>query len=756
MNVKYDSLRIKRTQFPCYTMLGCCYFLLAQATSAQQNVLEEVIVTATKQEASLQDVPIAITAYDEEAIADGEIRDANDVAVQTPSLTIAVNTQPYTAAFRIRGIGTSQSDAALEPSVGIFIDDVFFNRSGVGMSDLTDIERIEVLHGPQGTLYGKNANAGAVSVVTKLPNQNEFEGYFDANLGNYNLQRYTMAASGPINSVAAYRVSASVHTRDGYLDNSVGEDSNGAEDWNVVGKLLLQPNDDLRILFKGSHVERDASCCAADADQSATVNAALQAQGFAEDASDPFDFNIAVNVETVFEEETSALSMVVDYDLPYGALKSITAWGESTGTNSYDIDRSQLDVMSWVDGYSESDFVSQEFRFSAEASETLTYQVGLFYFDAEIRPGNGEPFVFIGEDFLEQANQQEALLALLPPGLPFDLFAQPGDSIRAESTLQTETVALFAQSTWDIDERWRVTGGLRWTNEEKFADLFTEIESTAALFNLTGQSFLNTVAAPIDEEFDRRATDVDWLLNSSFDLGVDTMVFASVATGTKSGGFNTTNGTADQREFDDESTINYELGLKSTLLQQRLRVNASLFFTQIDDYQFQRQLESGVGTIVSNQAEVETSGIDLDVQALPLPNLIVSAGLLYMHKYEITAGPQAGSNLPFTADLSVNLAATFGLPVANGRAYLRADYSYMGEHLTTGTVIVEERDMQTRTVVNAKLGWKNESWSVSLWGKNLSDDEYAGLTASPFAPTDMDAYFLTAPRTYGATLRYDF
>ncbi|MEM6545081.1 MAG: TonB-dependent receptor, partial [Pseudomonadota bacterium] len=553
MKTTNDLLRIPRLGARCKTLMGCGVFLLTPLADAQQNVLEEVIVTATKQEASLQDVPIAITAYDEEAIADGEIRDANDVAILTPSLTIAVNTQPYTAAFRIRGIGTSQSDAALEPSVGIFIDDVFFNRSGVGMSDLTDIERIEVLHGPQGTLYGKNANAGAVSVVTKMPNQNEFEAYFDANLGNYNLQRYTMAASGPINEVAAYRLSASIHTRDGYFDNSVGEDSNGAEDWNVVGKLLLQPSDDLRILLKGSHVERDANCCAADADQSETVNAALLAQGFSEDASDPFDFNIAVNVETVFEEKTSALSMVIDYDLAWGALKSITAWGEGEGTNSYDIDRSQLDVMSYLGGYSESDFVSQELRFSAEASDNLSYQVGFFYFDAETRPGDGEPFVFIGEDFLDQANQQEALLALLPPGLPFDIFAQPGDSIRAESTLQTETVALFAQSTWDIDERWRVTGGLRWTSEEKIADLFTEIDSTAALFNLTGQSFLNTVAAHIDQEFDRRATDVDWLLNSSFDLGEDTMVFASVATGTKSGGFNTTNGTADQREFDDES-----------------------------------------------------------------------------------------------------------------------------------------------------------------------------------------------------------
>ena len=165
---------------------------------AQTGALEEVIVTARKRTESVQDVSMTVTAFSEQTIQDANITNADDLATISPTLTITTNTQPFTASFRIRGIGTSQTDTALEPSVGIFVDEVYLNRSGLGMSDLTDIERIEILHGPQGTLYGKNTNAGAISIITKSPNRDEFEGYIEATLGDYDLQKYVAAASGPI------------------------------------------------------------------------------------------------------------------------------------------------------------------------------------------------------------------------------------------------------------------------------------------------------------------------------------------------------------------------------------------------------------------------------------------------------------------------------------------------------------------------------------------------------------------------------
>ena len=143
---------------------------------AQEQAIEEVIVTATKRSQNIQDVPMTVTAFSAEQIRQANIQNATDVALLTPSLVVATVNQPFSSSLRVRGIGTAQNDPALEPSVGIFVDDVYLNRTGLGMSDLTDIQRVEVLNGPQGTLYGKNTNAGAVSVFTKRPNAEEFEG----------------------------------------------------------------------------------------------------------------------------------------------------------------------------------------------------------------------------------------------------------------------------------------------------------------------------------------------------------------------------------------------------------------------------------------------------------------------------------------------------------------------------------------------------------------------------------------------------
>ena len=167
---------------------------------------------------------------------------------------------------------------------------------------------------------------------------------------------------------------------------------------------------------------------------------------------------------------------------------------------------------------------------------------------------------------------------------------------------------------------------------------------------------------------------------------------------------------------------------------------------------------TGIGTFVSNDGEVEVSGVDMQVEAVPLPNLTLTAGLLYMFDYEITDGPRDGQDLPFTGDYSGNLGATVVFPLADGGLYMRADYIFMDDHATSGTseVNLVDKDFDDRELLNARIGWKNDHWNVSVWGKNLTDDEYAVQTVNRQLFTGMDAYFLAPPRTYGATLRYDF
>ena len=735
--------------------ISLALFLSVYASSplAQTNALEEVVVTATKRAQSLQDVPMAVNAFNADTIETAGINDAGDLAILTPALNINVNTNPFAARMVIRGVGTAQTDPALEPSVGLFIDGIYLGRTGLGMSDLTDIERIEVLQGPQGTLYGKNTNAGAISVITKKPSFEKSEGYIEASVGNYSMNKLTASISGPLTQNLAYRLSGNINQRDGYYDNSAGVDFNDADDWNIQGKLQWEPTESLSILLSGSRVERDTTCCGADAVQDESVNNELAAQGLSPDSNDPYDYNVQSNADNRFAMESDLLSMTIDYDTGWGAIKSITAWNDYSYRVDQDPDRSELDILTLSNDKYSGDSFSQELRFTASPNDNVDYMLGVFYLEQNTKRGGDEPFVFIGDDIITIGSQQD-----LPFPLPFNFLVQPGDSLTIDMDQDAETIAFFGQGTWHIGDQWHITGGLRWSDEEKKSDLFSQTYSTAFSYQILGASFLDSVSTPIDATLERSSDNVDWMLRAALDIGDDSMVYASAGTGTKSGGFQTVNGAADDREFDDEDTTTYELGVKSTLLDARLRINAAAFYSEIENFQAQRQLETGIGTYVSNESKVETSGVDLQVEAAPMPNLVLSAGLLYMHKYEITDGPEKGADLPFTAEFSGTLAATLVFPLGDGGVYWRTDYSYMDDHVTNvaSAAQLRDADYDNRNLVNSKLGWRNDSWNVSIWGKNLTDDKYAMQTAAPFLVSGMDAYFLAPPRTFGATVRYTF
>jgi iron complex outermembrane recepter protein len=731
---------------------------------AQQAMLEEVIVTATKRTESLQDIAVTVTAFSEDTIQDANIRDASDVAVLTPSLNINANISPFSTRVSIRGIGTAGS-TFLEPSVGTFVDGVYLNRSGLAVSDLVDIERIEVLQGPQGTLYGKNTNAGAISITTKTPNFEETEGHLEVTAGNYSTQRATGSVSGPIADSLAYRVAGNYHQRDGYLENLSGPDLNDADEWNVVGKLQWEPTNDLSMLLKASTVRRDMNCCSPDGVQSPIAEQALIDRGDVPLGDDPFDHKTAQTTPSPFEQESTAVSLHIDYDTNWGAIESITAWDDYELESSQQASRSALDVV-WLNQPQSGDSFSQELRFSGE-TDNIDYMAGLYYFEQETREFKDKLSALIGDDLGVGAQ-------IFGPTLT--LIAAPGDFGIQDSVFETQTIAVFSRATWHISDNWHLTGGVRWSDEEKDADLFVDVESTAltaqdpenippALLALLAQqgitppfSLLAATRPEIDQSFNRSSDNVDWLASVSYDLNIDTLLFASASTGTKSGGFNGVAGEPEDREFDDEDTTSYELGIKTTLLDSRLRINSTLFLTQIEKLQSSQQAASGLGQFTSNQGEAEVAGLDFQMDALPLPNLTVTLGLQYLDTYEFTEGPDKGLDLAFAAELSGSLAATLVLPLADGGIYLRGDYSFMGDHTTnTATAaVLEAKDEQDRENLNMTLGWRNDNWNVSVWGKNLTDEAYAAQTLTPFPITDMDAYFLAPPRTYGATLRYNF
>ena len=712
--------------------------------------LEEVIVTATKRAESLQDVPVTVNTLSEMTIQEAGITDLSDVAALVPALTVSTNLSPFASALRIRGFGTSQNDPSLEASVAFILDGVYMGSSGLGMSDLTDVERIEVLQGPQGTLYGKNSNAGVISVITKNPNLEESEGYIEASLGDYSMQRYVGSVTGPITESLAYSVSGSWHDTDGWMESDTGKDLNGAKDWNARGKVLWLPTDALSIRLTATHVDRDTSCCAADATQTAAVTDQLIVQGLPVPKNDAFDYKNNVNVNSKFDLESDGVNIKLDYDLDSAVLTSLSAWNDYDYNVSVDADRSELALIALVDDKYSGEQYSQELRLTSGLEGPLQYMLGGFYaYEKRTRGGPNSAPVEIGEDIIQVGGAATGL------GPGFGLVVQPGDTVLFNNKWETETFALFGQSTYNITEQWTATLGLRYTTENKDADLLTQPVSTAALF-AAGSALVQLAFAPVDGSFNRESDGFTGLANLTYFVNEEVMVFASASSGTKSGGFNGVAAEGFSREFKDEDTTNYELGIKSELFNNRLRINATAFYTEFSDLQFLAQQPSGVGTYVSNAAEGTSAGVDLNVSAAPWEFLMLSGGLQYLDA-EYTDGILSEQNfdVPYAPTWSGNVSATFLLPVAEGVSYLRGDYSYMSDHFNNPTYQPETVE-QDKNLVNLRLGWRNDDWDAALWVKNATDEAYASLAAAPIAYSGTDAFFLEAPRTWGVTVRYNF
>ncbi len=720
------------------------------STLAQEGMLEEVIVTATKRAESLQDIPVSVNALSENTIQEAGIDNIEDVAALVPSLTVSPNISPFATAIRIRGFGTSQNDPSLEASVAYILDGVYMGTSGLGMSDLTDIERIEVLQGPQGTLYGKNSNAGVVSVITKSPNTDQTEGFVEATAGDYSLQKYVASVSGPITDSIAYLLAGSWHQYDGWMQSNTGDDLNGAEDWNARGKILWQPDDELSVQLTASHVDRNTSCCAADATQTFAVIDQLEVRALPVPKNDAFDYNNNVDIDSNFDLTADALNVTLDYELAKATLTSITAWSEYDYKTSYDAERSDLAVLGVEDDRYTGDLWSQELRLTSDLDGPAQYMAGLYYsLEERTRGAPGRGVVVVGEDIIAVGGAYTGL------GPRFALGVQPGDTVVFNSKWESETFALFGQTSYNLTEAWVATLGLRYTTETKDTDLYTQPISSAPLFG-TGLTLVEQAFAPVDEDFNRESDGFTGLANITYFATEEVMVFASVSTGTKSGGFNGVAAEGASREFDDENTTNYELGIKSQLLDNRLQLNASAFYTEFDDLQFLAQQPSGVGFYVSNAARGSSGGVDLNFNAAPWEFLMLSGGLQYLDaKYTEGELEDADLDVPYAPDWSGNLAATLLLPLADGVTYLRGDYSFMGDHFTNPTY-QDPKVEQDKTLVNVRLGWRNDNWDIAAWVKNATDEAYSSSSAAPIGFSGTEAQFLEAPRTYGVTLRYSF
>jgi len=791
-----NSIQFKKNMLSMGVALTFGLPVVALAEKSSSFTLEEIVVTAQKRSQSLQDVPISVSTISEDALKNAGVLTVADVKNLVPALNIFSGPTPAMTSVAIRGAGTGPSDPTLEPSVGIFIDGVFMPRSVFGLSDLVDISGVEVLLGPQGTLYGKNTNSGVVSVSTKsMPDQLEVEA--EVGFGNDKLQVSKFSLGGKLSESTGYRFAALTRRRDGVLDDEITGDSEyGQIDAQAYrGQLFWEPSNELSVRAIAYHSLSDSNN--GEGEVGFNANSAYYSYVSMLEAINNAGHVIGTSAddrEVSFTQgkggrlEVQGGSLQLDYDFDQFTLTSISAYQEWEQSGYFDdVDKTPVNILSVNDRMDEQS-LSQEVRLTSLGGETIDWMAGLFYFKSQLHRGSDTDIYARFGIGLPGVGSSAALLSVAPN------LAEPGDFAIWENKYETESIAIFGQATWNISEVTALTLGLRYGEEDKEFFLFNSaydasgVQFSAANFAAySGGSYLPLTTGSlvgfgaVDRVGNRSESDVTSSISINHFIG-NTMLYATVANGSKSGGFNGSFGplSADSREFETEETINYEVGAKiDGLLDGRARLNLAYFYTEYKDFQAAAFDPVTVSFLVVNAGEQVTQGVDLDVTLLITESLTASVKLEYLDArytdfegascHELSGGAGcdlSGTRLPIAANWSGSFTLDYVIPLNDAdEFYVHSGLSFKTTH-NASTTSASYADTRYE-LLDARLGWRNDNWDISMWGSNLTDDTYSQITsgnsiANVFNAVDGNASSLNysrhinPPRAYGLTLRYSF
>jgi len=509
-----------------FLMAGAAASAVTAGTAAAQD--DTIIVTATKRPQTLQEVPIAVSVIDADVIDKANIRDLLDLQTVVPSLRITQLQNASQTNFTIRGFGNGANNPGIESSVGVFIDGVYRSRSAAAILDLPTLERVEVLRGPQSTLFGKNVSAGAISIVTKSP-EFEWGGSVEATYGNYDQVNFKGSLTGPLSETLAFRISGSTNNRDGYYTNIVdGSDQNERDRWAVRGQLLWEPSDAVSFRLIGDYNKIDENCCGAIQVVNGPATQLIGAPvpfGLGEEispAGDPFARQVALDTDTFNRLEGGGVSLQGDWDLGSAVLTSITSYREQTDDTDTDVDFSGADLAKNPQDRNYETF-TQEIRLASTGDNRFDWLIGGYYFNedvafqrdvvfgTEIRQFVDLQLAGFGTDLatVEGASQLAQALttgpgALFPEFLPMSGAAgalvsgssfSSGTGVFGTYTMDDESFSIFGQFDYDISDRLTLSGGIAYLDDSKRAtgdsnltDLFSDFDLSE--FGSTGGSFV--------------------------------------------------------------------------------------------------------------------------------------------------------------------------------------------------------------------------------------------------------------------------
>lgn len=710
--------------------------------------LEEIIVTAQRRAQSLQDVPISINAITGEGFRELNLRSATDLSAVSPGLFAAGSRGDSNPLFAIRGIGLNDTFSNNNPTVGIYFDDVVQPLPPLLSLPVYDLDRIEVLKGPQGTLYGRNTTGGAINFISRRPSQ-EFEAYLTTGYSRFERFDLEGAVGGPISDDLAFRISArTVQQSGGWQENAVTGETIGDKDNKALrGQLLWNPTDSLDVLFKASVIKETADtqlrehvgynapeggdCIGfirGERDEGNCVNAL----GYYDDTGDRRTVEASEIYGHESEVDSKDFTLQVNWHLEGVTLTSITGYIDYTRDMGDDADGSPL-VM--LDSLYRDDIetYSQEFRLSSETSGPWSWVVGAYY-------------------------SWDELFADFDQALD-DHFFQTRVEVDALQT--TEAYAAFGQVDYDITDRLRLTTGLRYTNEDK------ELEYDAYDTDPFGTSAgLPTPVAGIDDSISE--DDVSGKLGLDYTLSDGWMVYASASKGYKSGGFKTAIAfnVNELNPFEGEDLYAYEVGSKMELADGRVQFNTAAYYYDYRDFHaFVTEIHGGVNVIVMNNAgDARVYGVEAEVTARPTDRLMLKLAANAMDTEITSINPDVeadykGNKMANAPELTFFGMARYDLPTESlgFGSYLMVDTSYRSEtYYSVNNYGQSSQD--AFWLANARLGITspNEQWELALWGKNLADKRYVSTSYDNYGGIFPSQNFLGDPRTYGVSVTFNF
>jgi iron complex outermembrane receptor protein len=743
--------------------------LAASADESATAALEEVVVTAQKRSESLQDVPLSIMAVGGETLEQAGISQALELDRLVPNLRIYRSSQAASVTIRIRGIGAS-GNSSIDPSVAPFLDGVYITRPGVLLTSFLDVASVEVLRGPQGTLFGRNASVGALQINSNVPELGESSTELTAEVGNYDLWRLQGIVNVPVGDRFALRLAGLADDRSGYIENRLDGRTYGDRDtqvarlsgkWDISDGLTWIGRVDYSSLGGDGIIVSEVDSSTATAQQLAAFTARLGGPQNAPDYGDPTDQVVRQHYTGDIDDSQWGVTSDLNWELESGyAFRLIDAYRDwRNRQNDGDVVYTPLSLVTRSGGY-DSESQSHELQFISPQDELLggrfDFVAGLYYFQEDY---DLTEYLNLGSDFCT------GLVGSLAPPLVSPCRAGPQQSATQLNYAQdAESMAVYAQGTIALTDTLDLTLGGRWTSDDKSGDFVqTTPNPVAAILRLRVPEVTSLDFS--DDQFTYRA-------NLSWNVSDDKMLFIGYSTGYKSGGINSSGGAqalGDDRLFDSETVSNLEVGAKTLWMSNALMLNATLYRMDIDD--FQDRAFDGVSFLIRNAGSLRQQGVEIETQARPMERLRLDLSLAYTDSeftdYEGASGLPGctgaanscplvqdlkGEPAPYSPEWQATLGAQYEGLFSNGWGWtLRGDVMYTDDQYIGQVTDANPQSIQpSYALLGARytVHGADDGWSVSLWGQNLTDEGYA---VSKFYQTLDNVFGVRVPAT-GATL----